>query len=117
MKRDPVKVIEPPIALPGESCNLRLEAFMPIDSRLSSAPADRYRLERQLGAGGIAFVYLADDIRHRRKVAVGIGLALMGLAAVEAAEGRAERAVAIAAAAQGMSERAGVVVSTRWVRA
>jgi non-specific serine/threonine protein kinase len=40
----------------------------------------------------------------------GTGLALMGLAAVEAAEGRSERAVAIAGAAQELSERAGVVI-------
>jgi hypothetical protein len=40
----------------------------------------------------------------------GTGLALMGLAAVEAAAGRAERAVTIAASAQVLSERAGVVV-------
>jgi predicted ATPase len=41
----------------------------------------------------------------------GTGLALLGLAAVEAAEGRSERAVAIAAAAQALSERAGIVVA------
>jgi tetratricopeptide (TPR) repeat protein len=40
----------------------------------------------------------------------GIGLALTGLAAAEAADGRAERAVTIAAAADAMSERTGVVV-------
>jgi len=40
----------------------------------------------------------------------GTGLALFGLAAVEEAEGRSERAVTIAAAAQALSERAGVVV-------
>ena len=40
----------------------------------------------------------------------GTGLALMGLAAVEAAAGRPERAVAIAAAADALSARAGVVV-------
>jgi predicted ATPase/DNA-binding winged helix-turn-helix (wHTH) protein len=40
----------------------------------------------------------------------GTGLALLGLAAVEAAEGRNERAVTIAAAAKALSERAGVVV-------
>jgi tetratricopeptide (TPR) repeat protein len=39
----------------------------------------------------------------------GIGLAMLGLAAVEAAEGRSERAVTIAGAAQALSERAGVV--------
>ncbi len=41
-----------------------------IDPRLSSALADRYRLERELGAGGMATVYLADDLKHQRKVAV-----------------------------------------------
>ena len=39
-------------------------------SRLSSALADRYRLERELGAGGMATVYLAHDVRHDRKVAI-----------------------------------------------
>ena len=37
---------------------------------LAAALADRYRLERELGAGGMATVYLAEDVRHRRKVAV-----------------------------------------------
>jgi predicted ATPase len=39
-------------------------------SRLSSAFAGRYRIERELGAGGMATVYLAEDVKHRRKVAV-----------------------------------------------
>jgi len=39
-------------------------------SELGSALADRYRLERELGAGGMATVYLAEDLKHRRKVAV-----------------------------------------------
>ena len=43
--------------------------------------------------------------------AKGTGLALLGLAAVEAAEGRPERAVAIAAAAHALSERAGIVIA------
>ncbi len=38
--------------------------------RLTAALADRYRLERELGAGGMATVYLADDLRHDRKVAI-----------------------------------------------
>jgi eukaryotic-like serine/threonine-protein kinase len=38
--------------------------------RLQSALADRYRLEREVGAGGMATVYLAQDIRHARRVAV-----------------------------------------------
>ena len=39
-------------------------------SRLTTALADRYRLERPLGQGGMATVYLAEDLRHKRKVAV-----------------------------------------------
>ncbi len=39
-------------------------------AELGSALADRYRLERELGAGGMATVYLAEDLKHRRKVAV-----------------------------------------------
>jgi serine/threonine-protein kinase len=31
--------------------------------------ADRYRIVRVLGAGGLATVYLADDLRHQRQVA------------------------------------------------
>jgi len=41
-----------------------------VAGRLSAALADRYRLERQLGAGGMATVYLADDLKHDRKVAI-----------------------------------------------
>jgi len=38
--------------------------------RLAEALADRYRLERPLGQGGMATVLLAEDVKHRRKVAV-----------------------------------------------
>ena len=38
--------------------------------RLTEALSDRYRLERELGQGGMATVYLAQDIRHNRRVAV-----------------------------------------------
>ena len=38
--------------------------------RLKAALADRYRIERELGAGGMATVYLAEDLKHDRKVAV-----------------------------------------------
>ncbi len=38
--------------------------------RLKAALADRYTIERELGAGGMATVYLAEDLKHKRKVAV-----------------------------------------------
>ncbi len=38
--------------------------------QLKSALADRYSIERHLGEGGMATVYLAEDLRHKRKVAV-----------------------------------------------
>jgi serine/threonine-protein kinase len=41
-----------------------------VADRLAAALADRYRIERELGAGGMATVYLAQDLRHDRRVAV-----------------------------------------------
>jgi serine/threonine-protein kinase len=41
-----------------------------IPDRLNTALADRYRIERELGAGGMATVYLAEDLKHDRKVAI-----------------------------------------------
>jgi adenylate cyclase len=38
--------------------------------RLQIALADRYRLDRELGRGGMATVYLAQDLKHRRPVAL-----------------------------------------------
>ena len=38
--------------------------------RLTTLLADRYRIERTLGSGGMATVYLAQDVRHERKVAL-----------------------------------------------
>ncbi len=43
---------------------------MAIPDRLQAALADRYRIERELGAGGMATVYLAQDLKHDRKVAI-----------------------------------------------
>ena len=39
-------------------------------SRLASSLAERYRIERELGQGGMATVYLAEDLKHKRKVAL-----------------------------------------------
>jgi eukaryotic-like serine/threonine-protein kinase len=39
-------------------------------SRLTSAVADRYQIDREIGRGGMATVYLARDIRHHRNVAL-----------------------------------------------
>ncbi|MGI8819051.1 MAG: serine/threonine-protein kinase, partial [Gemmatimonadales bacterium] len=39
-------------------------------ARLQTALSDRYRLDREVGAGGMATVYLAQDLRHDRRVAV-----------------------------------------------
>ena len=38
-----------------------------ITSRLSTALADRYKIERHLGEGGMATVYLAEDLKHKRR--------------------------------------------------
>ena len=37
---------------------------------LVAALRERYRIEREIGAGGMATVYLAEDVRHHRKVAI-----------------------------------------------
>ena len=47
------------------------EALLDLDDRrLADALGDRYRLRRRIGRGGMATVYLADDLRHERQVAV-----------------------------------------------
>jgi serine/threonine protein kinase len=43
-----------------------------IPAQLSDALRDRYRFARELGAGGMATVWLADDVKHERKVAIKI---------------------------------------------
>jgi len=43
---------------------------MPATDRLRSALAGRYSIERELGAGGMATVYLARDLKHNREVAL-----------------------------------------------
>ncbi len=39
-------------------------------TRLNAALEGRYRIEREIGEGGMAVVYLAEDLRHERKVAL-----------------------------------------------
>ena len=39
-------------------------------TRLNAALEGRYTIERELGEGGMATVYLADDLKHERKVAI-----------------------------------------------
>jgi serine/threonine protein kinase/tetratricopeptide (TPR) repeat protein len=41
-----------------------------IPERLRAAVADRYRIEEEIGHGGMASVYLAEDLKHGRKVAI-----------------------------------------------
>jgi serine/threonine-protein kinase len=41
-----------------------------LSDALKAALADRYRIQREIGSGGMATVYLAQDLKHDRKVAV-----------------------------------------------
>jgi serine/threonine protein kinase len=38
--------------------------------RLAAALADRHRIEREVGQGGMATVYLAEELKHQRRVAI-----------------------------------------------
>ena len=46
--------------------------------RLKTALADRYHLDRELGAGGMATVYLAQDLKHERRVALRVPTSVAG---------------------------------------
>lgn len=41
-----------------------------IPAPLTEALSERYRIEREVGAGGMARVYLADDLKHERQVGI-----------------------------------------------
>src|SRR5215475_4237417 len=43
---------------------------MPTTERLRAALAERYSVEREIGAGGMATVFLARDLKHDREVAL-----------------------------------------------
>ena len=43
---------------------------MSLLERLTTALAERYRIERELGRGGMATVYLAEELKHGRRVAL-----------------------------------------------
>lgn len=72
-----------------------------------------------LGAGSVeqARAHFLESLREHDAIASsrGVGLALMGLAAVEVAEGRVERGLVVSAAADAFSEKEGVVVAYPWV--
>jgi len=49
---------------------LHLSLMPEITSRLSTALADHYKIEREIGSGGMALVYLAEDLKLHRQVAI-----------------------------------------------
>ena len=61
--------------LAGDACHpIRrrriLSTMTDMAERLNAALEGRYAIERELGEGGMAMVYLADDLEHERKVAL-----------------------------------------------
>src|SRR4051812_49097854 len=42
----------------------------PLADKLSAALGDRYVVQREVGAGGMAIVFLAEDVKHERLVAI-----------------------------------------------
>ena len=46
----------------------RSVAAVDLSDRLKTVLSDRYTIERKIGGGGMADVYLTHDVRHNRKV-------------------------------------------------
>jgi serine/threonine protein kinase/tetratricopeptide (TPR) repeat protein len=65
---DPATVFAAPLIQVSDARHRREEAA--IMQHLSDALADRYAIEREVGHGGMALVYLARDVRHHREVAI-----------------------------------------------
>ncbi len=59
-----------PTRCPLPSFSVLNDPVPTVADQLSSALSGRYRIDRELGAGGMATVYLAEDLKHRRKVAI-----------------------------------------------
>src|SRR6476620_3837920 len=61
-------------SLPGQTLlfpsDRSLLSGMDLLQQLTAALGDRYRVERELGQGGMAVVFLAEDLKHRRRVAI-----------------------------------------------
>ena len=55
---------------PGRRGRTHIPPMIRHHEHLAEALADRYRLERPLGQGGMATVYLAQDLKHDREVAL-----------------------------------------------
>jgi eukaryotic-like serine/threonine-protein kinase len=66
-----------PIIHATDSRGSRVETATTIE-QLNDALAGRYLIEREIGRGGMATVYLARDLRHERKVALKLLLAELG---------------------------------------
>src|SRR5207249_10501908 len=61
--------LQPAAAKLADQAAARMKEYRPLE-RLNAALAGRYAIERELGSGGMPTGYLADDMKHHRKVAV-----------------------------------------------
>jgi serine/threonine protein kinase len=56
---------------PGQISDISTPSpFTDLPAALTAGLRDRYVLERELGRGGMATVYLARDVKHKRPIAV-----------------------------------------------